>query len=78
MEAVLNGRKKVKDFTFLTFSCRFTDDSMMTLAIAETHFGIDSKLGERAMKFLLESSQSICYAFSIVKLKRNTRKENND
>ena len=47
----------------------------MAGAIAEAYYGIDPELEEKAMEFLPLNLQSICYAFSTVKLKRNKRKE---
>jgi ADP-ribosylglycohydrolase len=43
---------KSKEFDLFTYRCKFTDDSVMTLAIAEAYYGIPAAIRKQALTFL--------------------------
>ena len=41
-----------KDFDFFTDQCVLTDDSIMTLAVAQVYYGIPTDIRKQALSFL--------------------------
>ncbi len=41
-----------KDFDFFTDQCVLTDDSIMTLAVAQAYYGIPTDIRKQALSFL--------------------------
>lgn len=54
---------KTKDFQLFDKECIFTDDSVMTIAVAEGYYGISDDLKETALSYLDERLLDITERF---------------
>lgn len=52
------------DFELFTPDCFFTDDTVMTIAVAEAYFGVPEDLAETAKSYLPEEMLDVLDAFS--------------